>query len=486
MAYKRGVYNSELPTSLTTPVQSAAGLQVVLGTAPIHLSDDPETAANTPKLCYSFPECVAAVGYSDDFKQFTLCQSIDASFRVFNVAPVILINVLDPSNANHTSTNGEESFPVVDKQVIYDVPNVLMNTMTVKNDGVALEPENDFIAERDANGNIVITLISVAAQAAASLSIGSTSINPAGVTPADIVGGVNAATGKETGLELLRQIYPKFGLVPGQVIAPGWSQHPVVAAAIQAKVQEINGVYDCFCHLDIAADASGAIVYTEVKNAKEAMGASSARSAALWPMVAVGKKVYYYSAMLAALTAFTDAGNGDVPYASPSNKDLRITGTVLKDGTPVVLDQEQGNLLAGQGVITAINLNGFKAWGNNTAAFPSTTDPKDRWLPVRRFIDWDGNNFILTYIQKIDNPANIRLIQDIVDSQNIIGNGFVARGYCGSYRMEFREDENPVTELLNGILTVHTMFSPFPPAEVIKNIREYDVNGLLAAMTGGA
>ena len=74
--YQHGVYNQEQATSLTTPIQSSAALQVIFGTAPIHLADDPAKAANTPKLCYSFAECQAAVGYSDDFENFTLCQSI--------------------------------------------------------------------------------------------------------------------------------------------------------------------------------------------------------------------------------------------------------------------------------------------------------------------------------------------------------------------------------------------------------------------------
>ena len=103
MAYKHGVYNSEIDTSLTTPIQGSAGLQVIFGTAPIHLSADPAKAANTPMLCYSFKECQQAVGYTDDFEKFTLCQSIDACFRVFNVAPIILVNVLDPSNTKHTT-----------------------------------------------------------------------------------------------------------------------------------------------------------------------------------------------------------------------------------------------------------------------------------------------------------------------------------------------------------------------------------------------
>ena len=96
MAYKHGVYNTEQATSLTVPIQGSAGLQVIFGTAPIHLAKDPAAAVNTPKLVYSYKEAVEAVGYSDDFENFTLCQSISACFQVFNVAPIILVNVLDP------------------------------------------------------------------------------------------------------------------------------------------------------------------------------------------------------------------------------------------------------------------------------------------------------------------------------------------------------------------------------------------------------
>lgn len=483
--YQHGVYNQEQATSLTTPIRSSAALQVIFGTAPVHLADDPTKAANTPKLCYSFAECQAAVGYSDDFKNFTLCQSIDANFRVFNNAPIILVNVLDPGNSKHTKNNEEESCTVANGQAVYTKPYVLLDTLVVKKDATPLVAETDYTAAHDDDGNVVITLISETAKEAESLSVSSTSLNPAGVAKEDVVGGVDTATGKETGLELVRQIYPKLGLVPGLLLAPGWSHDPVVAAALQAKTGKINGNFDCNTYLDIAADSTGATVYTAVKTAKEKLGASSNHAAVFWPKGAVGEKIYCLSAMAAAETAATDAANGDVPYESPSNKDLKITATVLDDGTEVALDQEQANLLNGQGVITAINANGFKLWGNNTAAYPSTTDPKDRWLAVRRFFDWDGNNFILTYFQKVDKPGNKRLIQSIVDSQNIIGNGYVARDYCAGYRLEFKEDENPITDLLDGKLTTHTYLAPYIPAEKIVNIREYDTAALEAALTEG-
>lgn len=487
MSYFHGVYNSEQDTSLTTPIQGSAGLQVIFGVAPIHLSKDPKKAANTPKLCYSFKECQEAVGYSDDFEKFSLCQSIDACFRVFNVAPIILVNVLDPNKASHKAENKEEDCTVTDGVVAYGKQFVLLDTIVVKNQESTLVAGSDYVATHAEDGTVTITILSEAAKEQATLKVSSTSLKPDGVTPADIVGGVDVETGAETGLELVRQIYPRFGMTPGILLAPGWSHNPIVAAALQAKTEKINGNFDCVTYLDISTDKeeNGASVYTDVKTAKEAMGATSPHAAALWPMGAVGDKIYYLSALFAALTAYTDASNSDVPYESPSNKDLKITKTVLKDGTEVLLDQQQANdLLNANGVITAINVNGYKAWGNNTAAYPSTSDPKDRWLAVRRFFDWDGNNFIRTYMQKVDKPGNKRLVQSIVDSQNIIGNGYVARDYCAGYRVEFRSDENPVTNLLNGRLTVHTFLAPYIPAEYIENIREYDVDALQAAFGG--
>ena len=485
MAYHHGVYNSEQDTSLTAPIQGSAGLQVIFGVAPIHLSKNPKKAANTPMLCYSFKECQEAVGYSDDFKKFSLCQSIDACFRVFNVAPIILVNVLDPTKSTHTAVNEAEDCDVADGTVFYEKQYVMLDTLVVKNNSAELVAGSDYTAAHAEDGTVVITLLSQAAKEAATLSVSSTSIKPDGVTYTDIVGGVDASTGKETGLELVRQIYPKLGMTPGILLAPGWSENAVVCAAQQAKTEAINGCFNCSAYVDISSGADGAKVYTDVKRAKEAMGASGAHTAAFWPKAAIDDKVYCMSAMAAALTAYNDANNADVPYESPSNKDLRITGTVLEDGTKVLLDQQQASdVLNANGVITAINANGFKLWGNNTAAYPSTTDPKDRWLAVRRFFDWDGNNFIRTYMQKVDKPGNKRLIQSIVDSQNIIGNGYVARDYCAGYRVEFRSDENPVTNLLNGHLTVHTFLAPYIPAEYIENIREYDVDALQAAFGG--
>jgi len=47
-SYKRGVYVSEQATPLIAPVLGTAGLQVIFGTAPVHMLPDPSAAVNTP------------------------------------------------------------------------------------------------------------------------------------------------------------------------------------------------------------------------------------------------------------------------------------------------------------------------------------------------------------------------------------------------------------------------------------------------------
>ena len=163
-------------------------------------------------------------------------------------------------------------------------------------------------------------------------------------------------------------------------------------------------------------------------------------------------------------------------------KTIAVSAACLEDGTEVVLDQEQANTVNSFGVATWLNMNGFRLWGNNTAAYPGISDPKDRWFSVRRFLTWAANTFILTYFQKVDSPANKRLIEAIVDSENVRGNGFVARGVCARYEITFNEDENTTADLLDGKITFHQYITPFTPAEDIEDIIEFDPDALSAAL----
>lgn len=439
--YKHGVYTSEQATSMTAPVTGTAGLQVVVGTAPVNMLEHPEQAVNTPLLVYNYKEAVAAVGYHNDFAAYTLCESISAAFSVVGTGPLVLINVLDP--AKHTADIDETAVQVNSGVAVLDVVGMLLDKLTVKSGSTALTRDTDYTASFNNDGTLnIVPLAGGKAASATTLTVTGKKLDPSKVKAADIVGGVDAATGKETGLEVVRQIYPKLSMTPGILLAPRFSMDATVAAALQAKTKEINGVFKAVCIVDIDSTESGATKYTDVKQRKEAQAVSDANAYAVWPCAKVGEVVYSGSALAAALTAYTDAVNADTPNVSPSNKTLAISAACLADGTEVVLDQEQANTVNGFGVATFLNMSGFRLWGNNTAAYPGTTDPKDRWFSVRRFLSWAANSFILTYFSKVDSPANKRLIEAIVDSENVRGNGFVARGVCARYEVIYDEAEN--------------------------------------------
>ncbi|MBQ3076795.1 MAG: phage tail sheath family protein [Clostridia bacterium] len=481
--YRHGVYVREADTALQAPITGTAGLQVVVGTAPVHLLDDPAAAVNTPILAHSYKEAVTALGYSDDFAAYTLCESISASFQVLGVAPLVLINVLDP--ARHSAEVSETVLAVNGGIATLAVTGILRDSLTVSTEtGTALARDTDYITAFAEDGTLTLTLIEGGAgEGSATLTVSGRRLDPTLVTAADILGGIDGSTGAERGLEVIRQVYPKLQLVPGILLAPRFSADPAVAAGLQAKTTALNGDFQCVAIVDIDCTEKGAIQYTDVKEQKERQALTASRCYAVWPFAKVGETVYSGSSLAAALTAYTDAENGDVPHVSPSNKSLSISAACLADGTEVVLDQEQANTVNSFGVATFLRLSGFRLWGNNTVAYPATTDPKDRWFSVRRFFCWTAVTFILTYFERVDDPMNPRLIEAIVDSENIRGNSFVARSICAGYEITFPADENPATDLLNGKLTFHQKLAPYPPAEVIENVLEFDPDALAAALT---
>jgi len=484
MYYNHGVRVLENPTSIPVPITGTAALQVIFGTAPINLATDPYGATNKLVIAYSYAEAVAQLGYSEDFEKYTLCQSIDACFKVFNVAPIILCNVLDPTT--HKIAITEAAYPVVDLQATINIQGVLLDKLVVKNATVALVVDKDYITSFDTAGYAVITLlVSGTAATAISLTVSGVKIDPSLVLETHVIGGYDVATGKETGLELVRQVYPKFGLTPGLILAPGWSHKPSVGAVIAAKCTNINGSFSCESILDLDCSATGAKKYTDCAAIKVSSGFTNKHSIVLWPKVKIGAKIYAYSAIYGALVAYTDASNGDVPNLSPSNKLLGVGGAVLADGvTEITLDQQQANSLNGQGIVTALNMNGWKAWGNNTACYPSNTDPKDRWISCRRFFSWWGNSFILTYMSKVDDPANYRLIEAICDAENIRGNSYVSQGKCAGAKIVFLADDNPITDVLNGKIQFKQYLAPYTPAEDILNVLEFDPDMITAALGG--
>ena len=485
MAVKHGIFVYENDTALSAPITADSAVQTVIGTAPVWMLDDPAAVTNVPILCASATEAMERLGFVDDFQKYTLCQTMYLTSNLFPVAPVVYINVLDVSTAKKAAETVNLTAPVASRVVI-DKEAVIKGLVTIKqgtgNEEKTLVKDTDYTLEYNSEGKLVINFVPDSDFDSAKAAVVSvTCANPAAVTGTEIIGSYNTSTGKATGAELIQYVYPKLGVIPSIILAPGFSQIPEVGIALYAKAANINGVFKGMAIVDI--DTAQATIYTQVKTVKENSGFTSPFCHPIWPCFAVGDYIFAGSAVSAALMAYTDAQNGNVPSRTPSNKLAGVTGTCLADGTEVLLNQDQGTIVNSYGVTTAINMNGWRLWGSYTGAYPAVNDVKDMWVPVRRMFNWHANNFILTYFDKVDDPLNVVLVESIVDSENIRCAAYTPDAWAGA-EMQYLQSDNPTTDLLAGKVVFRQKIAPYTPAQQIDNILSYDTSLLAASLAG--
>ncbi|MCY9589216.1 phage tail sheath family protein [Paenibacillus chitinolyticus] len=477
MSERHGIYTSEVPFSVMTPVSPQATIPVVFGTAPVHLSKLAAAPVNTPILCKSWDEAVDAFGYSEDWESYTLSEFMYSHFRLYKQAPVVLINVLDPA-AHKTSAAPSEAVVTAGMAVV-SAEGILPSSVTVQSaDGATTySKEKDYTLAFDKKGRLMLSVVKGGAisPAATALKVGYDKLDRSKVTAADLIGGTDAATGEVTGLDLIKQVFPRFQLVPTLVLAPGFSHDPQVASVLAAKAESINGHFKAMALTDLPADRP----FTDLAVFKKENGYASERQIAAYPNVTKDGRTYRFSTHLAGVMCRTDLESDGVPHRSPSNKLLQADGTVLDNGTELPLGPDEAEYLNNQGIFTALNfVGGWKTWGNRTAAFPEITDPQNAFIPVRRMFDWIQNSVILTYWKHVDDPANKRLVESVTDSLNIWMNGLQASGYILGGRVEFIKEENPATDLMNGKLKFHIFVTPPSPAQEIQFKIEYDAQYL--------
>jgi phage tail sheath protein FI len=490
VAYRHGVYISEVPTSLISPVPCDSAIPVFVGTAPLHLSktglDELDKKVNYPILTYQYDEAVNKLGFvrdSSKWDKYTLCECIYSQFALFAVQPAIFINVLDP--ARHKKTVAKAAYAIANGQATLSEDVILDSvivTATNAAEATELEAGVDYSLGWDRDGNAVLNVLAGGALAAAeTVWVQFNAIDPTLVTAYDIIGGYNVQTQSYEGLELINSIFPKYRLVIGSVVAPKFSADSSVAAIMYAKADSVSGAFKAMALVDIPCDSEGVTDYTDAPGWKNQKNLVYDKEIVFWPKLQLGADRFHMSVQAAGLIGKVDNSHGNVPVDAFSNYNLQMDSCVTDDGQEVNLDlYTQANYLNGEGITTAVNwIGGWRAWGVQTAAYPANTDIKDSMIPVRRMFNWIGNTIILTYHQKVDRPMIKRNIETIIDSVNVWLNGLAAREFLiGHPRVEFSEDDNPLTDLLAGIVRFHVYITPPPAMKELEFILEYDVDQL--------
>ena len=453
------------------PVVAYSGVPFVIGTAPVQSA---KSIPDGPVLCHTFEDAVKYFGYSDDWETYTLCEAMYSTFKLFGVSPVIFVNVLDLATNKKTVEAAEKA--VVNKQVKLPF-GAIASTVTVTGDTdsptYALGTDYKLFYDKDAL--ILEVLPSGEAAAVEKLKIGYDEVDTSTVTKADIIGGTDAETHVSTGLDLIDTCYPKFLVAPDLILCPGWSHEADVAAAMAVKAESING--GMFrAHALIDADCSTVTHYSGVSDWKTTNNITAASQIVFWPQVKLGDKQYHLSVQAAGVIAATDLKNGS-PCESPSNKKIYSDATVLADGTEVLMDLQQANTLNKDGIVTVQNtFGGPVLWGNYTAVYPEKKDVKNAFISVNRMFAWISKSLILTTMSKVDRPLTRRLIDSIADSANIWLNGLVATEQLLGGRVEVLENENPIDDLMAGIVHYHVYICPPSPAQEINFVVSYDAD----------
>lgn len=456
--YQHGVYLQEIETELQTVIESESNLICAIGTSPA------ATSVNVPEICYSLTEFTNKFGFDYDFDRYTLCEVAHCQFTLYNVSPLVCINVFD--RLKHKTKKTKDiiiSGNSIELGETINVEDVKITTGSVEDESfLTLEKDEDYsvtsagIIENLATSKIVEGKISV------EYSVPDVSK----VTTTDIL----------ESIEKLEEVYPRFNLVPSILIAPKYSQNADVIAGLKAKTRNLNGHFNCIAIVDIPTSSTPD--YSDATSVKTSLNISDANIVACWGITKLNNRRYYLSTQLASLMHYTDSQNGENPSLSPSNQRLQMDSMVKSDGTEVYLSVDQAKNLNGEGIVTALHFQGWKAFGNRTSIYPTSGDPKDNMISVRRVFNWVGNTLITTFWSRLDSRLSRRFIDSVLNSAQMWFDGLIATGVLLGGSVSFMEEDNPLTSLQDGVVKFRVMLTPPSPARVIIFTSQYDPSAL--------
>lgn len=468
MAYKHGAYG-EITSSKVTDAKQGDVVAVYIGTAPINLIRGyaEKNLINMPIKVANMSDTQSKLGYSENWKAFTLCEAFAEHFdnTVGNVGPIYVVNVLDP-NTHRTSEKTTKELTFSNKRAEFESSEIILDTFAIadKVEGVDYSLEYNF-----AKGTVVVKLITEAD--ANTLTCSYNTVDATAVKDADIIGKYTE-DGQYTGLQAMNLLYQYHNAVLNMLAAPGWSHVPAVYKAMVGIVQKLNGHWDGFVNADIPLeDAEGEPINTIAKAIawKEANGYTSEFSKVYWPKIMDGSgRVVHLSTAGQATMLRVDLSHDSVPFESPSNKEIMATRQYFgKDSKNSGFDQQTANGLNEKGITTACFWGGqWVLWGPHTAAYTYNGGMDSRAIfDVNvRMLMHITNSFQMDHGTEIDSPMTPQYRDTILNFEAQKLDALCSIGaLIGTPSVEFLETENPETDMMNGDFVWNFNVTNTPP-----------------------
>ncbi|WP_114649098.1 phage tail sheath subtilisin-like domain-containing protein [Pseudothauera hydrothermalis] len=272
---------------------------------------------------------------------------------------------------------------------------------------------------------------------------------PANERLAAVIGGTDAATGARTGIAALETARGTVGVVPRILLAPGFSQHKLVADALIAQAIKLRAV----------ALIDGPNTTTQAALAyRNDFG--SARAYLIDPWGVADGQVVPVSPHVAGLIAKIDNERGF--WWSPSNNPLL---GIERAARPIDFGlgrvDSEANLLNEPGVATLIHEQGLRLWGNRTCS----SDPKWAFLSVRRTADMIHESLLQAHLWAVDRVIGKAYVRDVEESVNAYLRHLKSVGAILGGRCWLDEELNTPANIAAGKVYFDFDFTPPAPAE---------------------
>ena len=451
--YLHGVETIEVENG-ARPVKTVKSAVIgLIGTAP--MGD-----VNTLVQCLSEKDAAA---FGNQLTGFTIPQALDAIYD-HGAGTVLVINVLDPAVHKTAVADEDVTFDKATGKARLANPVVAQLVLKPASDGQPYVEGEDY--SLDAQSGVITSLgKSIAAGATATASYNHA--DPTKVTPADIIGAVNAA-GNRTGMKLLNDSFNLFGYFAKILIAPVFCTQNSVSVELIAMAEKLGAV--------TYIDAPIGTTFAQALTGRGPEGTinfntSSDRVRLCYPHVKVydaatnSERLEPLSQRAAGLRAKVDLDKGY--WWSSSNQEIMgITGVERQLSAMIDDPQSEVNLLNEQGITTVFSSygSGLRLWGNRMAAWPTVTHMRN-FENVRRTGDVINESLRYFSQQYIDMPITQALIDALTESVNAYGRKLIGDGALLGFKCWFDPARNEETELAAGHLLLGYKYTPPPPLE---------------------
>lgn len=289
-------------------------------------------------------------------------------------------------------------------------------------------------------------------------------------TLANVIGGVDAITGKYEGVHAFLAAESALGYGPRILIAPGFT-HQREAGAANAVVAELVGI----------AERLRAVIYADGPSTTDSAAIQyrgdwgSKRIKVVDPRVtkldANGAQVFRYASPIwAGVQCKVDNDSGF--WWSESNQTINgIIGTERPIDFTLGDASSRANILNENEVATIIRQDGYRTWGNRTCS----ADPKWAFMSVVRTADIIADSLQRAHLWAVDRNITKTYIEDVVEGVNAYLRDLKAMGAILGGECWADPDLNSPTQIAQGKVYFDFDFTAPYPAEHI-TFRSHLVN----------